>query len=219
MTGLPEHPEFATTFSDWVFKQTYPAAASREAGDRTQTERMHMGTLGHQAIIDSICRTENIQRRFLPRDLKPEKFRIVYADTNTGNDQRTFLASTLRVGGIPMRCRPDLVLRHQATSAYMIVELKVSALPTRSWSRRDGSVRAFDPDGYPNNRAQLWAYSKIDDYKDMHPLFLVLQFRDPQTLQLKHTKVWACPDPLLEQEARGYFEQYSALFPGPTEAR
>ena len=68
--------------------------------------------------------------------------------------------------------------------------------------------KSFDPEGYPHNRAQLWCYSHIDEFRDVNELFLVLQFWDATTFENKATLAWLRPDQALEKEARGYFLKY-----------
>jgi hypothetical protein len=97
-----------------------------------------------------------------------------------------------------MRCRPDLIFEHRTKSAVAIVEYRMTSFSTRS----------FDPEGYPSDRAQLWCYSHIDDFRDVNELFLVLQFWDATTFENKATLAWLRADEALEKEARGYFLKY-----------
>lgn len=61
--------------------------------------------------------------------------------------------SRLRVNGQCLWGRPDLVFRNKKTNEVLIVEIKVTdADPPHG--------------GWPNLRAQLWAYSLADDFAD-----------------------------------------------------
>ncbi len=99
-----------------------------------------------------------------------------------------------------MRCRPDLVFEQRANGAVIIVEYKMT--------RKGHSPKSFDPEGYPDNRAQLWCYSHIDDFRDVNEVFLVLQFWDATTFENKATLTWLRPDQEMEKEARRYFLKY-----------
>ena len=102
-----------------------------------------------------------------------------------------------------MRCRPDLIFAHRSVNAVVIVEYKMTSFATT------------DPEGYPHNRAQLWCYSHIDDFRDVNELFLVLQFWDATTFENKATLAWLRADETLEKEARGYFLKYGGEIRAP----
>ena len=61
--------------------------------------------------------------------------------------------SSLTMNGKPMWGAPDLVLRERKSGRILIIERKASNKDVPS-------------DGWPNLRAQLWAYSQIDDWLD-----------------------------------------------------
>ena len=68
--------------------------------------------------------------------------------------------SALVVDGKPMWGAPDLVFRNRASGAITIVE-------------RKASNRDIPRDGWPNLRAQLWAYAHIDDWAGVENINLV----------------------------------------------
>ena len=120
-----------------------------------------------------------------------------------------FQISTLPICGSPLRANPDLVFRerspHESANPtgrerIVIVEIKCSTAP-------------IPPDLWPNVRAQLWAYAKIDDFVNASEVILVGEVW--QILRgscgLRRSVVWHRDDALLEQECSALFEAYSAL--------
>ncbi len=67
---------------------------------------------------------------------------------------------SLTIAGIPTWGRPDLVYREKGTTRMIIVEVKTSEADIPS-------------DGWPNMRAQLWAYFKIHSWRDIDDILLV----------------------------------------------
>ncbi len=189
----------ASTFADWVFHQTFPSARKRPEQRDKDLDR---GRFGHEAILASVCKAHDFKDKFRLKASTAD-WRPTYVDDKSSD--RTFLASTLHVDGSPMRCRPDLIFEHRKKSAAIIVEYKVASLRTAT----------FDPEGHPNNRAQLWCYSQIDDFREVNELYLVLQFWDATTFENKATLAWRRPDEALSKEARGYFLEYGGEFRAP----
>ncbi len=68
--------------------------------------------------------------------------------------------SALEICGQPIWGAPDLVFRNRTTGAITIVE-------------RKASNREIPSDGWPNLRAQLWAYGHIDDWANAPIINLV----------------------------------------------
>ena len=192
----------ASTFADWVFHKTFPNAKKRPEVREKDLDR---GRLGHEKVLTSVCKSHDFKVKF-KHNTSAADWRPTFVD-NTAN-AHTFLASTLRVDGLPMRCRPDLVFEHRKKSAVAIVEYKMTSFSTATRARKDYTMRSFDPEGYASNRAQLWCYSHIDDFRDVNELLLVLQFWDATTIENKATLVWLRGDEALEKEARGFFLRY-----------
>lgn len=70
--------------------------------------------------------------------------------------------SSLRINGQPLRGKPDLVFKHRHTREIVILEIKAS----------NANVPG---NGWPNLRAQLWAYGQIDRYADSPKIHLASQ--------------------------------------------
>lgn len=70
--------------------------------------------------------------------------------------------SSLTVGEKPMRGAPDFVFQDNASGRVVIVEIKASN-------------REIPSDSWPNLRAQLWAYSQIDDWRNAPEIILIAE--------------------------------------------
>lgn len=68
--------------------------------------------------------------------------------------------SSLMVNGKPLRGVPDLAFRSKRDDTVLIIE-------------RKASNREIPSDGWPNLRAQLWAYAHIDDWLDAREIILI----------------------------------------------
>ncbi len=199
----------ASTFADWVFHQTFPNASKRPEVREKDLDR---GRFGHETILTSICKSHDFKVKF-KRKTSAVDWRPTYVDSKASS--HTYLASSLRVDGRPMRCRPDLVFAHRSVNAVVIVEYKMTSFGTAARTKKDHARTFFDPEGHPNDRAQLWCYSHIDDFRDANELFLVLQIWDAITFENKATLAWLRADEALEKEARGYFLKYGGEIQAP----
>lgn len=108
--------------------------------------------------------------------------------------------SGLTVNGLPLKGKPDLVFNEKKTGRIMIVERKASNRPIPS-------------DGWPNLRAQLWAYSKIDDWIDAPEVLLVGEIWgfDSTRVFPRAGLRWVRGEPRFEKENAELFELYKAL--------
>lgn len=86
-------------------------------------------------------------------------------ESNGQTTHEIFEASALKVNGQSLRCRPDVVLRHLHTGDVVIIERKVTMVPTNK----------IPAEGWPNLKAQLWAYSWIDRWRYAPNLYLIGQ--------------------------------------------
>src|SRR5690606_785060 len=76
------------------------------------------------------------------------RWKLEYDGTSRSKQEPLSIPSLL-VNGQALRGKPDLVFREKKANRVVIVDIKIS--------------NAFIPsDGWPNARAQLWAYSKAD---------------------------------------------------------
>lgn len=123
------------------------------------------------------------------------RWKCIHNGTDEGNG-KVLPISVLRVRGEAMRGKPDLVFREKESGCLLIVEIKIS----------DAYVPS---DGWPNLRAQLWAYSKIDhDYwRDAPEIFLAGEIW-ARSVRLRRTRTlyWKAPDPTLDSQCMELFE-------------
>lgn len=100
----------------------------------------------------------------------------------------------LLVNGQAIRGKPDLVFREKKNDRVVIVEIKIS--------------NAFIPsDGWPNLRAQLWAYSKA--YEGTSEILLVGEIWAKEArLRRRRTLVWNASDNTLDRQCSELFEIY-----------
>ena len=114
-----------------------------------------------------------------------------------------YRASSLVVNGRPLRASPDYVFREQAgargSERIVIVEVKHSQAP-------------IPVDLWPNVRAQLWAYSKIDAFSNASEILLVGEvWGGMKSLGLRKSASWRRGDEQLEFECAQLFTVYREL--------
>jgi len=126
------------------------------------------------------------------------RWKLIY-NGMLNNGSSVFSISDLTINGAPIRGKPDLVFREKKTKRILIVEIKVSE-------------RELPSNGWPNMRAQLWAYSKIDEWKDAPEVILVGEiwgFR--YGLRLRKAIHFRSKDQTFEQENAELFARYSTF--------
>lgn len=79
-----------------------------------------------------------------------------------GDAAKTLSAPSLQILGTPMKCKPDLVYLNNWDSCAVIIEVKCTTqpLPRSLW---------------PNIWAQLWSYSKIQQFAALEHLLVVAE--------------------------------------------
>lgn len=137
---------YASDFSDWIFSLYYHK--------RDAVALLHGQE--HEQELERLIK--NKIRHEYPLSPHSNWKNIFYGMGSSESDAKTI--SELTVNGTPMRGKPDLVFQEKKTKRIIIVEIKASRTEIPS-------------DGWPNLRAQLWAYSKIDEYKDAPEVILV----------------------------------------------
>ncbi len=110
------------------------------------------------------------------------------------------LASRLTVQGVPLRGVPDLVFRERGSGRVLLVELKASN-------------RVIPTDGWPNLRAQLWAYRHIDDWVDAPDIALIGEVWGftADRIFLRRTVRWTANDREFDAQNRELFELYGGV--------
>jgi len=115
-------------------------------------------------------------------------------------ESKPFRISRLKLDGNALTAVPDLVFQEMRTGKIAIVEIKVSHKPV--WAN-----------GWPNLRAQLWAYSHIDDWADAPEIILAGEVWSPPILPIfsptwKITHRWNSRDESLNNECELLFRTY-----------
>lgn len=179
-----------TDFSGWVFKLEHDKDSPYES--------LTIGKLLEREIVE---RDRSRRELAFVRGTTPAVlgWRVLYEDDLTP-DAHTFRVSTLRVCGTPLTAKPDLVLDDTRTGCIYIVDRKASNIepPTFSWH---------------NVRAQLWAYSWIDDWQDRPMRLCVEVWRHDEQGKPQSCQVisWAKGDTGPEQAIQRLFEIYGGV--------
>jgi hypothetical protein len=110
------------------------------------------------------------------------------------------------VGGAKLACRPDVVFKHIESGRIVIVERKTTFLH-EAW---------FPASGWPNAEAQLWCYSKVDDWIAAPQIELVLQVwqhSGEHGLRLANEgQIWTAGEQEHERRCARWFAEYQSVF-------
>lgn len=125
---------------------------------------------------------------------------ILYLDGIRSHWSEGLPISSLTIDGKPLRGVPDLVFRERRTNRILIIEIKVS----------DAQLSV---DGWPNLRAQLWAYSRIDRWAMAPEILLAGEVWTPGRREplRRRTWLWNAADESLQGENRELFEAYGGV--------
>lgn len=198
-----------SAFSNWIYSETVGYRLDAvPTSEEEQRRRRSEGKFAHRDLELFIqWMRQNTSVKFESRDWK-----LVHADDHAdGLQKRIFQSSRLQVEGKPLTGTPDVVLQNCATDEFLIIERKFTRIPPE---------RVPDA-GWPNLRAQLWAYSWMDDWRDAHEVYLIGQIwclpprlppqdrrrRAPKTLEM-HLNV--CPR--WRRSTKGFDEPWSEFF-------
>ena len=150
----------ASAFADWVFRDTKPFWQRYVPDDERVPEEviLRLGSMDH-AEIERI--KAGIPNEFIG---SAADYEVAFADD--GSDV-SFEASGLLIRGVPVRGRPDLVLKHRSRDHVIIVERKTTRL------RRPVDIKETAKGTWRNIEAQLWCYSHLDPWRDVERVTLV----------------------------------------------
>ena len=143
-----------------------------------------------------------------------QNWSLYYAETT--DSEKNFVASKLRIDNRNFICRPDLVLRNEASNEFIIIERKFTNVPSDKLLR----VKWLAAQG------QLWCYSWIDDFLDASQVQLILEFYYPpignkftrikESLYLTPLPIaplmWSREDQDFHQNCLSMFEKYGGKF-------
>jgi len=139
----------------------------------------------------------HLRKKEIPRLAHGPAWRPLYIDPLDGKPEALEI-SLLTVHGRPLYGAPDYAFKNDATGIIVIVEVKVS--DRELWSS-----------GWPNLRAQLWAYGHIDQFvNDARKTVLVGEVwaNTGEQVSLRQTLTWHLSDSTLCAQNQQLFEAY-----------
>lgn len=178
------NPNDVTSFTGWIFDLEYRSSISSK-----------------QAGKDGERLVQNHKRKY-PKALLPgAAWEPLFVDDLTGQ-QSGLKISLLTVNEAPLYGKPDYVFFNADEKAAIIVEVKTSH-----------QIQCSAPaDGWPNLRAQLWAYAHLDLVVERaEKIILIGEIWAPlsanQVARIK-TYRWELPDAQFSKENEALFSCY-----------
>ena len=184
------HPKYAgnyvTDFSGWVYSLCHLNffIDNREKGKSGEKEvqRKFKEHLQYKKSLDKPMHSD---------------WELDYFDDLQGNTPPLCISS-LTVKGDCLYGKPDYVFKHKSTGDIIIVDIKISD-------------KEIPSDGWPNLRAQLWAYSKIDRYINAPKVTLVGEVWDGKPPKRRGAVRWSAFDEKFNKENKELFDLYASL--------
>lgn len=187
----------ASRFADWVYRSSQCPSHARTEDRTARQTRVDLGRVSHHEI-DQFFRLEWTKRHLA--EPEPSEWEIIFTESDASKGVH-YIASRLTVGGSPVRCVPDVVLKHKSTGKVLIIERKTTY-------KEDADIPEA---GWPNVEAQLWCYSWIDDWTDALDILLIGQlwrrYRNGLVLSRRHPS-WKRSDLNHEMRCAGWFKRY-----------
>jgi hypothetical protein len=143
-----------TDFSSWIFEAMHGPSSA---------ESLAAGKRGERAVAEF--------KRRLFREWPLAK---AYADWELiacdplFDEPVPLRISQLRVNNSPLYGMPDYAFLNKRTATVLVIEIKTRKLPL-GWT-----LESEPSDGWPNLRAQLWAYGHIDEFRDIATTILLV---------------------------------------------
>lgn len=183
--NAPVQSHTVSGFADWVLR-LYVSHRDPLA--------LMAGVIGERAVVDYRSKIDDIKRE-IPR-WEHRGWKLIH-DGVRGVFDRAFSIPSLSVNGVTLVGVPDLVFRERRTGRVLIVELKVSSADLPS-------------DGWPNLRAQLWAYSRIEQWCAAPDVLLAGEVWSNGSggLFRRRTYLWRRGELQLEEECTELFKAY-----------
>ena len=124
---------------------------------------------------------------------------LIYADP-LDEKPTPLKISGLLVNDKPIWGSPNLVYKNKVTQEILIVERKATEYPVPS-------------DGWPNLRAQLWAYSNIDRWKDFDKITLIGEVWGMHEEMPRRRAIlrWSHSDKLFNEQNKELFLLYGGI--------
>lgn len=139
-----------SSFSDWVFSKYGATKLSAAELNQRAEDEIQIDLAGRRAWKLSHQKELDERRESYVKQVAFGGWEVIYKHFGPYEEDALKISALLLNDGSCMYGKPDIVLYQRRTRKYLIVEIKSSAI-------------RFPPnDGWPNLRAQLWAYSKAD---------------------------------------------------------
>jgi hypothetical protein len=189
----------ASGFANWVYDISGARVSFERDGKRI--ERLREAKFLHEDIeLFALWHNREFPGSISSRDWVLG-FAASHAETSPA---RVFKASRLRVGGEPLRCVPDVVLRNCSTSEVIVIERKITWVP----------LNMIPTYGWANLQAQLWCYGWIDDWQDAPEVYLLGQIWTREGVGGRAKRLawvyprWRRSDSMFHQQWSKMFERY-----------
>jgi hypothetical protein len=153
----------ASAFADWVFQVIVAKHPRRPEEPRSRLQRLKMGRFLHTEVEQQFAAFSE----YWGKPMGASEWLLEYADDNASPSAEPFTCSRIRLRGLPVRARPDVVFRHRVSGAVLVIERKFTLL----------EVDRIPGNGWPNLQAQLWCYGWIDAWRDAPEVYLTGQIR------------------------------------------
>lgn len=154
--------------------QRPPQSSGRNVTDFTgwvhdlYTRNRNTESISRGSALEPLVERKRLASRKFRDNYSHNQWELVYRGMSE-DPYQTLNVSSLQINQQCLRGRPDLVFRHKQSGEILILEIKVSnaTLPHEGW---------------PDLRAQLWAYCHADKFAAAPRIFLASQvWRDDVT--------------------------------------
>jgi hypothetical protein len=151
---------YVTTFSDWVFS-TY--SVTNLSADELEFRAKEEVTIDKDRLLDwKRSQEEQLDkhRGSYIEEVANDGWSVIYKHFGSHEADALRISALKLNNGSCMYGKPDIVLHHKKTRKFLLVEVKSTRM-------------IYVPsDGWPNLRAQLWAYSKADIFEEASDVIL-----------------------------------------------
>jgi len=195
----------ASAFAKWVYDIHHPRERTdSEYENNKEEKRKERGILSHRRI--NLFFDLRSTKKYLD-NADRSQWDLDYRDESP--ESPILKCSSLKIGDKPMRCKPDVVLKHKNTGSILIIEHKTTYI----------SIDRLPEDGWPNVQAQLWCYSWIDEWLSVSDVQLVgwLWHRKDGALisNSEHSFSWNRSDKEHNEYCNDLFKVYGGEFTNP----
>ena len=170
-----------TDFSGWILSLHYSRSSNASLLEGERAERK---------IIE-----------FIKEKRPPPEYgewKKIYQHAGVKDKPPPYKISALEVNGKPFWGAPDFVFKNKAIAEVLIVEIKAS-------------VAEIPSDGWPNLRAQLWAYAQIDEWAKAPRVILIGEVWGPHSLSKRYVHRWEYGNPNFGKQNAELFDLFGGV--------